>query len=200
MKKMAASRIVFLLFLPPIIESMIVAKKKKQNNIAEYIIYVWQNEDLIRSYEFDIERINNSVISFLPTTDEERLEIKKWYQALSNTLINEGLQVSGHSEETHQIIDELNTIHHFLLNIRDDEKYKTIYNKSADKIKEFKKLAAESSFNDVDICMNGLYGLLLLRLNNKAVSPELLTTIDGFGEIMGYLAFKYKEKNSGIWN
>ncbi len=36
---------------------MLIAQKKIHENIAEYILYMYQIEDVIRSYEFDLERI-----------------------------------------------------------------------------------------------------------------------------------------------
>ena len=35
---------------------MIISEELKNNNIAEYILYMWQTEDLIRSFDFDIEK------------------------------------------------------------------------------------------------------------------------------------------------
>ena len=34
---------------------MIIAKQKRRENIAEYVLYMWQLEDLIRAYNFDID-------------------------------------------------------------------------------------------------------------------------------------------------
>ncbi len=41
---------------------MIVAREKRESNIVEYILYMWQVEDLIRAYQFDIESIKTNVI------------------------------------------------------------------------------------------------------------------------------------------
>lgn len=37
---------------------MIIAKKLKEQNIAEYLIYMWQVEDLIRANGCDIDRLH----------------------------------------------------------------------------------------------------------------------------------------------
>ena len=39
---------------------MIISEELKQNNIAEYILYMWQTEDMIRSFDFDIATNGNS--------------------------------------------------------------------------------------------------------------------------------------------
>ena len=37
---------------------MIVAKEKRESNIAEYLLYMWQVEDIIRACNYDITIIN----------------------------------------------------------------------------------------------------------------------------------------------
>jgi len=37
---------------------MFITQQKKKENIAKYILYMWQIEDVIRAYNFDIESIN----------------------------------------------------------------------------------------------------------------------------------------------
>ena len=41
---------------------MIIAKKKKSENIAEYILYMWQIEDLIRAYNLNIKEIKKNIV------------------------------------------------------------------------------------------------------------------------------------------
>ena len=36
---------------------MIIASQKKKENIAEYLLYMWQIEDIIRAYGLDIDQI-----------------------------------------------------------------------------------------------------------------------------------------------
>ncbi len=39
---------------------MITASQKKRDNIAEYLLYMWQIEDLIRANGLDIDKIKMS--------------------------------------------------------------------------------------------------------------------------------------------
>ena len=41
---------------------MYIASAKRKENIAEYLLYMWQIEDIIRAYGLDIEKIKESVI------------------------------------------------------------------------------------------------------------------------------------------
>ena len=40
---------------------MIIAKEKRENNIAEYLLYMWQVEDIIRACKYDIALIKELV-------------------------------------------------------------------------------------------------------------------------------------------
>ncbi len=41
---------------------MYIASHKRKENIAEYLIYMWQIEDIIRANDLDIDKIKNNVI------------------------------------------------------------------------------------------------------------------------------------------
>ena len=41
---------------------MLVAQQKQKENIAEYIIYMYQIEDIIRAYNFDVEAILDNYV------------------------------------------------------------------------------------------------------------------------------------------
>ena len=42
---------------------MIIARRKRKENIAEYLLYMWQVEDLIRANQFDLDSIRRTVIA-----------------------------------------------------------------------------------------------------------------------------------------
>ena len=42
---------------------MIIARQKRKENIAEYLLYMWQVEDLIRANKFDMDSINRTVFA-----------------------------------------------------------------------------------------------------------------------------------------
>jgi len=41
---------------------MLIAQQKLKENIAEYILYMYQIEDVIRAYKFDLERIMDEYV------------------------------------------------------------------------------------------------------------------------------------------
>ena len=42
---------------------MLIAQEKRKTNIAEYILYMWQVEDLIRAHQFNMDLIEQNLIS-----------------------------------------------------------------------------------------------------------------------------------------
>lgn len=42
---------------------MIIASQKRKENIAEYLLYMWQIEDIIRAYKLDIDTIDEQDLS-----------------------------------------------------------------------------------------------------------------------------------------
>ena len=75
---------------------MIVAKQKRKENIAEYLLYMWQVEDLIRANQFDIDSIRRTVIAQYDQPDEVKEEIAGWYEVLIEMMRSEGVKEKGH--------------------------------------------------------------------------------------------------------
>ena len=64
---------------------MIIAQQKRKENIAEYLLYLWQVEDLLRACKLDIETVEKTVISRYDVDETTRHEIKEWYESLMAT-------------------------------------------------------------------------------------------------------------------
>ena len=56
--------------------------KKEKENIAEYLLYMWQVEDLIRANDFDMDSIRRTVVDRYDQPDDVKEEIAKWYEEL----------------------------------------------------------------------------------------------------------------------
>ena len=61
---------------------MIIAREKRKENIAEYLLYMWQVEDLIRANKFDMDLIQQTVIDRYEQPEEIKQEIRRWYEEL----------------------------------------------------------------------------------------------------------------------
>ena len=56
---------------------MRIAQQLKEKNIAEYLIYMWQVEDLIRANDCDLDKLRVNVIDRFPVGERDGLE--RWY-------------------------------------------------------------------------------------------------------------------------
>ena len=57
---------------------MITASQKKKENIAEYLLYMWHIEDLIRANSLDIDLIRKNIIDkYSDLSPERRHEIDR---------------------------------------------------------------------------------------------------------------------------
>lgn len=55
---------------------MFTASQKRKENIAEYLLYMWQIEDLIRANDLDMDKIKANVIDRYTTlTENQRKEM-----------------------------------------------------------------------------------------------------------------------------
>ena len=169
-----------------------VAESKKKQNISEYIIYMYQMEDLIRSYQFNLDDIRQYVISHYPIAEEEKIEVAFWFDDLIDQMKAENIEEKGHLKAVQAEVDALAKIHWDLL--KTDSEYFNIYQKAKPYVIDF-VMAAEGKDlgHEVQICLNGIYGLLLCRLTGKKVTNELQQSAEAFGSVLSYLGTVYRE-------
>lgn len=172
---------------------MLIAQEKKKSNLAEYILYMWQVEDIIRAYQLDIEAIEETVIKQFKQEGEKHQEIKNWYENLIEMMKIENVTKKGHLQIIKNNIDELFDYHIHLINIKKDAPYLHLYEKAAGNISEFKvKAKAGDEVNDIEACLTALYGTLMLRLQKKDISKETLAAVSTFSEMLASLTDMYK--------
>jgi hypothetical protein len=166
------------------------ADQKKENNICEYIIHMYQTEDLLRAYNFDLESIKLHVIAHLPVEESEKESFLGWYDKIRKEMEQEEITITGHLNRVQEYVNQLTDLHNQLM-VNDGE-YQAIYKKAKPHIDHHLELSKGKLTNPIQICLNGVYGLLLLRLNGKKIEEELTSRIDSFGDVLSYLAYQFK--------
>ena len=94
---------------------MIIARQKRKENIAEYLLYMWQVEDLIRANDFDMDSIRRTVVDRYDQPDDVKEEIAKWYEELIEMMRSEGVKEKGHIQLNKNVIIALTDLHLRLL-------------------------------------------------------------------------------------
>ena len=113
---------------------MFVSRQLKEKNIAEYLIYMWQIEDLIRANGCDMEKIKSTIIAPYPLTEEQKAELTQWYMDLIEMMRHEGIMEKGHLQINKNIITWLTDLHLQLLRSPKFPYYNSAYY-PADRIK-----------------------------------------------------------------
>lgn len=177
---------------------MYIAQELRKKNIAEYLLYMWQIEDLIRAYGCSLARINKEYISKFEYTDDQKEEMIDWYGNLIRMMNLEGKRESGHLQINAIIIQELNELHNNLLQSTKFPFYNAEYYKVLPFIIELRN-KGDKDINEIETCMNALYGTMMLRLQNKTISPDTEHAIKEISTFIGMLNDYYiKDKKEGL--
>ena len=86
---------------------MIIAQQKRKENIAEYLLYMWQIEDLIRANNLDIENIAQNIVAKFSLTEEQQKQMIEWYESLIDMMRREDVIKSGHLQLNKNVILQL---------------------------------------------------------------------------------------------
>lgn len=171
---------------------MFIAEEKKKTNIIEYILYMWQLENIVRACHFDINIIQQQVINQQGLNENEKALEADWYVNLMSDMKREGIQQSGHLIITKDVISELNLLHQTLLKNFSDSSYNTIYNNARADIYDLQKKQVKE-IGEIEACLNGLFGLWLLKLGKKEISMETTKSFNRISLMMSRLAKNYHE-------
>lgn len=107
---------------------MDIAQAKRRENIAEYILYLWQLEDLLRALQFSPEAIFSTLIApRKDIADEQKHVFLLWYMDIANLLHQEGKDEKGHLEHTLHLIGDLHDLHLQLMKLPVGEHYRRTY-------------------------------------------------------------------------
>ncbi len=173
---------------------MYTASEKKRENIAEYLLYMWQIEDLIRAYGLDIDKIDSETISkYANLTEEQRREMHDWYESLIDMMRREGVDKKGHLQLNKNVVIALDDLHRRLLADEKFAAYSAEFYKTLPYIVELRAKAGDDKVGEIETCLNALYGILMLRLQGKEISEETMEAVKQISKFMAHLSHYYKK-------
>jgi hypothetical protein len=178
---------------------MIVSQQKRAENIAEYILYMWQIEDLIRAYNFDFERIKHDLADQYQVDTSGKKDIRLWYEGLIESMKSEQITQSGHLAFLIGLIDDLNDFHFRLIDSPHHSDYMVLYEDAIINIGDFrKKMAVKEKISDMEVCLTVLYGFMLMKMKKKVISEDTSEAIETIRKLVALLSQKYKEFEEGL--
>jgi len=170
---------------------MIIANQLEKTNIAEYILYMFQVEDLIRANDLSMLKLKQNIISKFKQPKNIIEKIEHWYEGLIDLMKIEKIEKRGHLNFVKLKLTDLNTIHLLIIKENKDTQYLQTYNIALGNIELFKHKTGKENLNNIEICFNALYGFLLLKLKNKSVSKLTEESMKSFSNLLNQLAQKY---------
>ncbi|MBQ5729706.1 MAG: DUF4924 family protein [Bacteroidaceae bacterium] len=178
---------------------MIIADKLSKTNRAEFILYLWQVEDLLRAFQLDFERVKSEYLVRFDLDETKRSETEKWYENLCTMLREEGLQQGGHLQIHKNILADLEDFHLRLLASQKFPYYREMYHRVLSYIVEVRAKGENANATELETCFNTLYGLLLLKLQKKDISTETQQAASHISNMLGTLSDYYlKDKAEPI--
>ena len=177
---------------------MFISKQLKQSNIAEYLIYMWQVEDLIRANGCDLEQIKRCIVDrYASLSDEQHDELSQWYEDLIEMMRREEVMQQGHLQINKNIIVWLTDLHLQLMASSKFPYYNAAYYKALPFIVELRAKGADKEKPELETCFEALYGILLLRLQKKEISEETKKAQESITALLSMLSTYYIEDKKG---
>ena len=180
---------------------MIIALQKKKENIAEYLLYMWQVEDLLRACQLDETTSGNMLTKrfgqYPSMTEATMSQIRQWYLDLNQMMLSEGKRESGHLQINENVIIELTDLHLRLLKSGQDAIYTSCYYSTLPIIVELRSKSGAEKKGEIETCFTALYGKLLLHLQGKEVTSETDLAMRQISKFVGLLAEKYRMYKNG---
>jgi hypothetical protein len=145
----------------------------KKNNIAEYILYLWQIEDYLRAF---------------PHQADANQELKD----LSAMMHHENILEAGHLQLAKNALSELEDLHCDLLD--QEATYRAAVLQLTPSLNLLKAKTNTPTMSDIEACLLLLYQIMLLKLQNRPISPETQLVQGQVTKLLQYLSKTYKEQ------
>lgn len=197
---------------------MFIANELRKKSIAEYLLYMWQMEDIIRVYGCSLTRIRKEYIEKFDYTEEQKEDEEDWFGNLVRMMNQEGCREHGHLQINKVLMQGLTDLHNELLAsskfpfysaeyyrvlpyiVELRGKTKQVADRMARKNEEnLKEIAANLGHSEIETCFDVLYGVMMLRLQKKEISQETNVGVKEISTLIGMLADYYqKDKTEGL--
>lgn len=172
----------------------------QNENVAEYLLYIYQIEALLRTLDLDINRIENELLAPAFTNSDQLQHQLSWYRSISSEMQQRGLQKEGHLEQVEEILMELIYLHNTILTILNDKKYKGLCEHAHEALQAFKNKSNMANRHDVEVLFHAMFMKLQLKMKKQEISPETEAAFDLFRIQLAYLSQQYKRMKAGELN
>ena len=145
----------------------------KKNNIAEYILYLWQIEDYLRAFP-------------------QQADANQELHDISEMMHQENILKSGHLQLAQNALAELEDLHNDLLD--QEATYRDAMIQLTPSLNILKSKTDRPTMSDIEACLLLLYQIMLLKLQKRQISSETELVQKQATQILQYLSKTYKEQ------
>lgn len=162
---------------------MDIARTKRKENIAEYILYLWQLEDLLRALQFSPEAIYSQLVQPRNLSPDQQQDLLMWYMELTTLLREEGKEDSGHLNHTLHLISDLHNLHLQLIESKAGERYRALYAAMAAELPRLREILGKSkkidveNLTDTELAFRSLYGAMLYKIKGGEKADKAITDV-----------------------
>ena len=151
---------------------ILTTMRSKKDNIAEYILYLWQMEDYLRAFPQNVD-----------ATQE--------LHELNEMMHREGIVDGGHLALANNALTELEDLHTELLN--EDAMYRAAIMRLQPSLNLLKAKTDRPTMSDIEACLLLLYQIMLLKLQKKEITPETASVQAQATQVLTYLSRAYRD-------
>ena len=174
---------------------MLIAKEKIKSNITEYLIYMFQIENLIRACQFDNKLIEEKLVNQYKVDEPTRLEIKSWYFGLKELMIEEQIENEGHLQFLVNKMTELYDFHLFLLQSDDYPDYKQLFKRTEKDLNSF--TSSNPELNPIGSAIENLYRISVLKITGREIPENTLRSVSKISTLLQMLSKKFAQYEKG---
>ncbi|OPZ15030.1 MAG: hypothetical protein BWZ06_00534 [Bacteroidetes bacterium ADurb.BinA261] len=164
----------------------------KHEQIADYLLFMWQTEDVLRACKLDLDIVRQTLVDPLPVSDEEKSKMLDWYEGLIMMMKSEGVQEKGHLQINKNMIIELTDLHLRLQKDPKEAEYMATYYHTLPYIVELRAKSKVKDIPEIETCFTAMYGYLLLKIQKKEISKETQAAVNQIGKLLRLLTERYK--------
>ena len=146
---------------------------QKKNNIAEYILYLWQIEDYLRAFP-------------------QQADANQELHDLSEMMHQENILDHGHLQLAQNALSELEDLHRDLL--AEEATYRAAMLQLTPSLRLLKAKTDRPEMSDIEACLLLLYQIMLLRLQKRDITPETASVQQQATKVLQYLSRTYRDQ------
>ena len=151
--------------------------KNKRENIAEYVLYLWQIEDYLRAFPEQAE------------THEELHDLREM-------LHREGKIDGGHLQLAQNALAEMEQVHGELL--QEDGQYRAMVMRLQPALNILKSKTDRPTMSDVEACLVLLYQVMMLRLQKQEISEATDVVVKDATQLLRFLSKTYYDNQAAL--